>query len=159
KEALETLRRRPPDLLISDILMPEIDGFTLCRELKRDLALCHVPVILLSWKEDFLQRMRELEAGAVGYLRKEAGSLQILVTVADALRARAELSVLLAQGDEVRGRTDALGVPVLLQAVAAQRPNACVTVRDAWNLFEIDVRDGTRIAVTRTAADGSFARG
>ena len=159
KQALELLRRRPPDLLISDILMPEIDGFTLCRELKRDLALCHVPVILLSWKEDFLQRMRELDAGAAGYLRKEAGTLQILVTAAEALRPRAELHALLALAGEVQGRTDVLGVPALLLGVAAQRPDARVTVRDAWNMFEIDIRGGSKVAVTRTAADGSFARG
>jgi CheY-like chemotaxis protein len=159
KQALEEVRRRPPDLLISDILMPEVDGFSLCRELKRDLILSHVPVILLSWKEDFLQRMRELDAGASGYLRKEAGSLQILVTVADALRPRAELHALLAAEGEVQGRIDAVGVPALLRAVAAQRGDACVTVRDAWNLFEIDVRNGTGLRVTRTAADGSFVRG
>jgi CheY-like chemotaxis protein len=159
REALELARRRPPDLLISDILMPEIDGFTLCRELKCDLSLCHVPVILLSWKEDFLQRMRELDAGASGYLRKEAGSLQILSTVAEALRPRAELAALLVAGDEVQGRVEALGVPVLLQTVAAVRPDARIVLRDAWNLFEIDLRDGSKLSVTRTASDGSFARG
>ncbi len=159
REALELARQRPPDLLISDILMPGIDGFTLCRELRGDLALCHVPVILLSWKEDFLQRMRELDAGASGYLRKEAGSLQILTTVAEALRPRAELAALLRSGEEVQGRVEDLGVQGLLQCVAAVLPDARVALRDAWNLFEIDVRGGANLALTRTASDGSFARG
>ena len=86
QSALELARKKPPDLVVSDILMPGVDGFALCRELRRDLALAHVPVILISWKEDFLQRMRELDAGAAGYLRKEAGSHQILATVAQVLR-------------------------------------------------------------------------
>ena len=159
REALALMRTRTPDLLVSDIVMPEIDGFALCRELKRDVALCHVPVVLLSWKEDFLQRMRELDAGAAGYLRKEAGTHQILSTLAEALRPRAALAALLAAGGEVHGRVDHVGVAILLQLVAAHLPNARVRIRDAWNLFEVDLRDGTRLSVTRTAADGSFARG
>jgi CheY-like chemotaxis protein len=157
--ALELARRKPPDLVISDILMPGVDGFALCRELRRDLALANVPVILISWKEDFLQRMRELDAGAAGYLRKEAGSHQILSTVAQVLAPRSELEALLASGDEVRGRIDALGAERLLRTVSSQRPDARITLRDALNLFEIDVRAGNRLSITRTASDGTFARG
>ncbi|MDD9933933.1 MAG: response regulator [Myxococcales bacterium] len=158
KQALELARRRVPDVVISDILMPEIDGFALCRELERDLLLSHVPVVLLSWKEDFLQRMRELESGASGYLRKEAGSHQILATIAGVLRPRVELEALLSAGDEVQGRVDAIGVRNLIETVAARHGSARITVRDAWNLFEVDVRDGNRLSVTRTASDGSFSR-
>jgi DNA-binding response OmpR family regulator len=159
RRALELARSRTPDVVVSDILMPEIDGFTLCRELRRDLMLAHVPVILLSWKEDFLQRMRELESGAAGYLRKEAGAQQILATIAGALRPQAELAALLAEAGEVQGRVESIGVPALLSTVAAQRPDARVSVRDAWNLFEVDIRSGSTLAVTRTASDGTFARG
>jgi CheY-like chemotaxis protein len=157
--ALELARRKPPDLVVSDILMPGVDGFALCRELRRDLALSHVPVILISWKEDFLQRMRELDAGAAGYLRKEAGSHQILATVAQVLTPRSELDRLLTASDEVRGRIDALGAERLLHTVAHKRPDARIAIRDAFNLFEVDVRGGAQLAVTRTAADGTFARG
>jgi len=61
-----------PDLVVSDVLMPKLDGFSLCHEIKRDVAVRDVPVILLSWKEDLLQRVRELGGSADGYLRKEA---------------------------------------------------------------------------------------
>jgi len=159
QSALELARKKPPDLVVSDILMPGVDGFALCRELRRDLALAHVPVILISWKEDFLQRMRELDAGAAGYLRKEAGSHQILATVAQVLAPRAEVEQLLSSGDEVRGRIDALGAERLLWTVAQKRPNARIAVRDAFNLFEVDIRAGSQLSVTRTATNGTFARG
>jgi len=158
-EALENARARRPDLIISDILMPELDGFGLCRELQRDPALRDVPVILLSWKEDFLQRMRELSAGASGYLRKEAGSAQILSKVRAVLRPRARLEAQLAAGGEVRGRVEGVGMLTLLRSVAGARPLARVTVRDAWNLYEVDIQDGDLVDVTRTATDGSFVRG
>ncbi len=159
REALDEARRRRPDLVISDILMPEVDGFELCRELSRDPALADVPVILLSWKEDFLQRMRDLQSGASGYLRKEAGSAQILSRVRDVLRPRARLEAQLEAGGEVRGRIEGIGVLTLLRTVAEHRPDARVTARDAWNLYEVDVRRGDLVDVTRTATDGSFARG
>ncbi len=158
-EALEAARRKRPDLIVSDILMPRMDGLMLCRHLERDPALAEVPVILISWKEDFLQRMRELRAGASGYLRKEAASGQILQRVREVLRPRLRLESELAGIGEVRGRVEGIGVIPLLRAVARLRSDSRVTVRDAWNLYEIDIRGGELQDVTRTATDGSFARG
>ena len=158
-QALDAARRRRPDVILSDILMPNLDGLALCRELQRDPALSEVPVILLSWKEDFLQRMRELQSGASGYLRKEAQSAQILARVKEVLRPRARLDASLRAGGEVRGRVEGLGVVPLLRAAASERPDARITVRDAWNLFELDLRGGDAVDITRTATDGSFARG
>ncbi|MDH5493709.1 MAG: response regulator, partial [Myxococcales bacterium] len=156
---LAAARRRRPDVILSDILMPKMDGLALCRELGRDPCLADVPVILLSWKDDFLQRMRELRSGARGYLRKEAGSGQILAKVEEVLQPLANLEQRLRAGGEVRGRLDGLGMLPLLHAVAAERPDARLTVRDAWNLFEMELRAGELLAITRTATDGSFSRG
>jgi hypothetical protein len=75
------------------------------------------------------------------------------------LRPRARLEDQLATGAEVRGRTEGLGVVTLLKSVARQRPDARIVVRDAWNLFEADLRHGDLADLTRTATDGSFARG
>lgn len=159
QEALEAARRSRPDIVISDILMPGIDGFTLCQELKRDVILADVPVILISWKEDLLARMRELQAGASGYLRKEAGATPILECVHQILRPIERLEAQLRTGGEVRGRLDGLGVLTLLKTVGRERPNARVTVRDARSLFEIDFRKSEMAALTKTATDGSFVRG
>ena len=159
REALELARRKQPQLILSDILMPKIDGFALCRELKRDALLAHIPVILLSWKDDLLDRMRELDAGASAYVRKESGSREILDTIASVLRPRADFAQALASEGEVLGRVEALGIVPLLETVAAARPDARITVQDAWNLFEVELRAGQRVSVTRTAADGAFARG
>ena len=159
REALARLRGRRVDVVVSDILMPHIDGFALCREIQRDPALEGIPVILLSWKEDLIQRMRDLHSGASGYLRKEAGSAQILSRVRDVLRPRARLEAQLRTGGEVRGSLERIGIQNVLSTVAQVTPNARLTVRDAWNLFEIDLRDGNLVHLTRTATDGSFVRG
>jgi CheY-like chemotaxis protein len=159
REALEVARRKQPHVIVSDILMPKLDGFGLCRELKRDALLAHVPVILLSWKDDLLQRMRELDAGAAGYLRKEAGSQQILAQLAEVLQPRTQLIAKLRGFADVTGSLGQLGSFSLLELIAAERPDARLCVRDAWNLFEVDIRGGRRLSVTRTAADGAFTRG
>jgi CheY-like chemotaxis protein len=159
REALELARRKQPHVIVSDILMPKLDGFGLCRELKRDALLSHVPVILLSWKDDLLQRMRELDAGAAGYLRKEAGSQQILAKLTEVLQPRTRLVAKLRGHAEVSGSLGELGALSMLELVAAERPDAHIAVRDALNLFEVDIRGGRRVSVTRTAADGAFTRG
>ena len=159
QEALELARKKRPHVVISDILMPRLDGFALCGALKRDVILADVPIILLSWKEDFLHRLRELNAGATGYLRKEASSREILNVIADALTPRARLEAQLRAGREVHGRVEWVGIVPLLETVVARRSAVRVVVIDAWNMFDITLRDGRGIGVTRTATDGSFARG
>ena len=68
--ALREAREAPPDLVISDITMPGMDGYTLCRTLKADPALAHVPVLLLTALTDLQDIVRSLEAGADGFVRK-----------------------------------------------------------------------------------------
>jgi DNA-binding response OmpR family regulator len=157
--ALELALERCPDLVVSDVLMPGLDGLTLCREIKRDIAARDVPVILLSWKEDLLQRVRELGADADGYLRKEATSSVVLQRVADVLRSRARIEARLDASGEVRGRLDGITARLLLELASARQANCRVTVRDSVYLYEVELREGSPRCATRTATDGRFERG
>ncbi|MGF1466189.1 MAG: response regulator [Sandaracinaceae bacterium] len=158
-QALQEARRQRPDLVISDILMPRLDGFGLTRSLKRDPALWDVPVILLSWKEDFLERMRQLRAGAADYLRKEAEAGQVLERIRRVLAPRARLEGKLKAEPEVRGRVEDVGIHTLLRTAARLRPDVRLSVRDAGYLYEVDLREGGLAEVSRTASDGAFSRG
>ncbi|WP_437723662.1 response regulator [Sorangium sp. So ce861] len=157
--ALDLAYQTTPDLVVSDVLMPRLDGFALCRALKRDVALRDVPVILLSWKEDLLQRLRELGAQADGYLRKEASAAAFVQRVNEVLRGRRRVAERIATGGEVRGRLDGLTTRTLLSLACARRPEALVSVRDAAFLYEVLIKDGRPAAATRTAQDGTFHRG
>jgi CheY-like chemotaxis protein len=158
-QALDLAWKHVPDVVVSDILMPKLDGFALARRLKRDVVLRDVPIVLLSWKEDLLSRVRELGAGAAAYLRKESDARAMVSRIRESLRAKTRVEARLRSEGEVRGRLDGVTVRSLLDIVCRTRDAARVSVRDASFLYEVEIRDGAPARATRTAGDGSFMNG
>lgn len=156
-KALELARQDWPDLVVSDILMPGLDGFALCRELKQDVAVRDLPVILLSWKEDLLQRVRELGAGADGYLRKEAAASTVVQRIREVMRPRARVEARLEQGGEVRGRLDGLTPRLVLELCTKSQTNVRLEVIDAFFRYEVHVRRGQLISAKRLVPAASAA--
>ncbi|SEL61239.1 response regulator transcription factor [Parapedobacter koreensis] len=68
--ALETLAGNAVQLVVSDIMMPELDGYELCRLIKSDVAHSHIPVILLTAKNTLQSKIQGLEQGADAYIEK-----------------------------------------------------------------------------------------
>lgn len=148
-----------PDLVVSDVLMPKLDGFSLCHEIKRDVAVRDVPVILLSWKEDLLQRVRELGASADGYLRKEAAAATVAERLREVLRPRARVEQRILTGGDARGRLDGLTPRLILELASGGQRDVRVSIRDAVYLYEVQIRRGRLCAATRSTAEGGFERG
>ena len=80
-----------PDLIISDVMMPEKDGFALCGELKTNLATCHIPIILLTAKADVHSLYSGLEQGADAYLKKPVDPTELLIRIEKLLESRDQL--------------------------------------------------------------------
>lgn len=76
--AMKTLAHAMPDLVVLDIMMPEISGLELCRRIRQDPALSHIPVILLSARGDTHTINEGYKAGATDYITKT--NLRTLVT-------------------------------------------------------------------------------
>lgn len=70
KEALEYIKDNLPDLIISDVMMPEMDGVELCELVKKDINICHIPLILLTAKSAIEDRLEGLQIGADEYMPK-----------------------------------------------------------------------------------------
>lgn len=70
KEALAAILKRAPDLVISDVMMPEMDGITLCRKIKQNININYIPVILLTAKSKEEDNLEGLSMGADAYIAK-----------------------------------------------------------------------------------------
>src|SRR6185503_19093235 len=88
--ALTAARERPPDLVLTDVMMPGLDGFELLRELRADERLKSVPVMMLSARAGEEARVEGLEAGADDYLVKPFSARELVARVATHLQ-RAQL--------------------------------------------------------------------
>jgi PAS domain S-box-containing protein len=81
KQALEAAKRKLPDLILSDVMMPRLDGFGLLEALRGDETLRHVPTILLSARAGEESRIEGLDAGADDYLVKPFSARELLARV------------------------------------------------------------------------------
>lgn len=78
-------------LLLSDVLMPEMNGFELCRRVKSDLLFCHIPVILLTALSDDTQRLYGIGGGADAYIQKPFRIEEVKLRVVKLLEERERL--------------------------------------------------------------------
>src|SRR3989441_3323372 len=88
REALASIGQRPPALVISDIIMPEMDGYDLCRQKKQEEKLKSISVILLTSLNDPADVVRGLEAGADSFIFKPYDERYLLARVAYVLANR-----------------------------------------------------------------------
>ena len=91
KEALEFILKEKPDLIISDVMMPEMDGITLCRKIKSNVNVNYIPVILLTARSKEEDWAEGLETGADAYIVKPFNSEILKKTVSNLLENRERL--------------------------------------------------------------------
>lgn len=88
KEGLGKALELIPDLVISDVMMPEMDGYEFCTALKTNDLTCHIPVVLLSARADQADRLSGLENGADDYLTKPFSPVELITRVNNLIRLR-----------------------------------------------------------------------
>jgi signal transduction histidine kinase/AraC-like DNA-binding protein/ActR/RegA family two-component response regulator len=120
-EALESI----PDLIISDVMMPEKDGFELCDTLKHDERTSHIPIILLTAKADAASKISGLRRGADAYLTKPFDKEELLVRLEMLLERQKRMAAYFAQ-------PGAAGLPVDEPALEAPLAPEIIAVEDAF---------------------------
>lgn len=140
--ALAALRERRFDLVISDVMMPQMDGFELLRAIKTDLAALDIPVILLSARAGEEARIAGLEAGADDYLVKPFSARELIAQV------RSQLALQQARREAAREREQMLARELAARREAELRqehmvslfnnaPNPIVVLRGPDHVIEL----------------------
>jgi len=104
--ALKLALEQPPDLILLDVMMPGMDGFEVCRRLRREPRTRHIPVVMVTALTDVADRVRGLEAGADDFLSKPVNDVALFARV----RSLVRLKLLV---DELRVRQTGAGTNVM----------------------------------------------
>ena len=123
--ALAALKTTKPDLVLLDVMMPGMDGFEVCREIKADVAVAHIPVVMVTALSDPSDRVRGLEAGADDFLTKPVNDVSLFARVRSLVRVKM-------MTDELRLR---------------EETSAVLGVSEGLHEFAVTVGDDTRILV------------
>ncbi|WP_443946869.1 response regulator [Pedobacter sp. AW1-32] len=104
-EALEILSKEIIQLVISDVMMPEMDGFQLCEHLKSTVELSHIPVILLTAKNSLQSKIEGLELGADAYVEKPFSPEFLQVQVSSLIKNRNKIKAYFASSPLIHIKT------------------------------------------------------
>ncbi len=108
KQALDEILKNSYDLVISDVIMPEMDGFTLVKMIKGNPNISHIPVILLTSKADIDNRLEGIEKGADAYIAKPFSMEELHVTIDNLIknmqRLRGKFSGALIQEERIKNK-------------------------------------------------------
>ena len=102
--ALSNVPRFEPDVILLDIMMPEMDGYTVCRQLKANPQTRDIPVIFLSALDLTFDKIKAFEVGAADYIHKPFHPAEVLARVKNQVRVRQQRLQLQAQSDIIEAQ-------------------------------------------------------
>jgi CheY-like chemotaxis protein len=88
QEALEVIKRKSPDLILLDVMMPKMSGFEVCKRLKNDPATSDIPVIMVTALNELGDIKRGIESGTDDFLSKPVNKLELLTRVKTMLKLK-----------------------------------------------------------------------
>jgi len=102
ENVISFVKKTLPDLILLDIMMPEIDGYDVCRQLKTDVATCNIPVIFMSALNDSSYIVKAFSTGGVDYITKPFQNSEVLARVQTHIALRKTQQALEAKNEELQ---------------------------------------------------------
>jgi two-component system cell cycle response regulator len=146
RAALEMAQSELPDVILLDVMMPRMDGFEVCRQLKANRRTADIPVVMVTALSDVANRLRGLEAGADDFLTKPVNDIALFARVRSLVRLKRMMEELRVR-ESICGRFDDQGVPAAENAGLAR-----------ILLVEDDPFAAARVADTLRPIAGSIAQ-
>jgi CheY-like chemotaxis protein len=87
-EALDIIRKEPPDLILLDVMMPKMSGFEVCKRIKNDPKTSDIPVIMVTALNEFRDIERGIDSGTDDFLSKPVNKLELLTRVKTMLKLK-----------------------------------------------------------------------
>lgn len=138
KLALQSARSNPPDLILLDIKMPEMNGYEVCQHLKEDQRTCEIPVIFISALDEAVNQVTAFSVGGVDYITKPFEEIEVLARIENQLRLRKfqlELQIQNAQLQLLLTTTQAISSAANVEeALEVILTNLCSTI--GWDFGE-----------------------
>lgn len=130
-EALEKAEKERPDLILLDVMMPEMNGFECCRRLKANPALSHIPVVMVTALDQTSDRVTGLEAGADDFLTKPPNDMALFARVRSLVRLKMSIDELRARDETIRGFADSDALHMYAPSIAPEGDVVIVESRPA----------------------------
>ncbi|MBM9613331.1 response regulator [Desulfobulbus rhabdoformis] len=159
KEALDLLAHERPDLLLLDVVMPELDGLALCRILKKDPVHCEIPVIFISSLDNTADKLSGFSAGGVDYITKPFHPSEVLARIATHLKIR-QLQKQLAENNRQlvleKQKSESLLLNVLPARVAQELMERGSCTPQYFSEVTVGFVDIVQFTATAASLDSSF---
>ena len=142
-EGIEKAKEHIPDLIISDVMMPEMDGFEFCRITKQNLKTSHIPIIILTAKVSDANKLIGLETGADDYLTKPFSLQELKVRIHNLIEQRRKLrekfstEFLLKPNDITVSSPDAIFLRQISGIIEANMANPDLTIEEVAAKLEM----------------------
>ena len=153
--ALEVIERDAPDIVLLDVMMPGMDGFEVCRRIKADPRVAHVPIVMVTALSDSVNKVRGLEAGADDFLTKPVNDVALMARVRSLVRLKMMM-------DEWRMREETAGSFGVIEAAGQGEQDDVgganiLVVEDndvnASKLVKALEKDGNAVVAVKSGAD------
>ena len=144
ESALKATREEEPSLILSDVVMPGMSGYDLCKEIKQDIQLCHIPVILVTAKTTTENQVEGLNSGADAYVTKPFTPKVLLAMINSQLTNREKTKTILTNAtetdknvEEVLSPQDKLFMDELYHMMEQELANSELDVNKVTKLMHI----------------------
>lgn len=121
--ALSSIRNTAPDLILLDIMMPEMDGYEVCRTLKADPQTRHIPIIFISARDEAFDKVQAFATGGVDYITKPFQAEEVLARIETHLTLQRLQQELLLKNEALQTANDSLEAKVKARTIALAEAN------------------------------------